>query len=297
MKTEKNILIAFVLNLVFSIFEFVGGTITGSVAIISDSIHDIGDAISIGASYFLERKSMKEPDDDYTYGYVRFSVMGSLITTTILCVGSVAVIYNAVIRLFKPVEIDYNGMIVFAIIGTVVNLIAAMVTKDGDSLNQKAVNLHMLEDVLGWIVVLVAAVLMRFTDIAIIDPVISIIVSVFILINAIKNLQKIEHIFLEKTPSNIRVQKIKEHVCKIDGVLDVHHIHVWSIDGYNNYLTMHVVAKDNGAEIKEKIRHELLEFNIVHSTLELEKPGECCEDDHCHIHHLDKTCHHHHHHH
>lgn len=297
MKTERNILIAFILNLFFSVFEFIGGTITGSVAIVSDALHDIGDAISIGASYFLERKSKKEPDDDYTYGYVRFSVMGSLITTTILCVGSIVVLYNAVIRLFNPVSIDYSGMIIFAIIGTLVNFIAAFVTKDGDSLNQKAVNLHMLEDVLGWIVVLVAAVVMRFTDFTIIDPLISIIVSVFIFINALRNLKNIESLFLEKTPANIKIQEIKEHICKIDGVLDVHHIHIWSIDGYNNYATMHIVTDEKGVCIKEKIRKELAEFNIVHVTLELENSDEHCHYEQCHVEHGGEHGHHHHHHH
>lgn len=215
---------------------------TGSVAIISDAVHDIGDATSIGISYFLERKSRKEPDDIYTYGYTRFSVMGSLITTLILLLGSVTVIYHAVIRIFHPVSIDYSGMILFAVIGAVVNLFAAIVTRDGHSLNQKAVNLHMLEDVLGWIVVLIGAIVMHFTDFAILDPIMSVGVSVFILINAIKNLKKIENLFLEKMPSKIKLQEITDDVCEIEGVLDVHHVHIWSIDGHSNYATMHIVT-------------------------------------------------------
>ena len=197
MKTEKNILIAFILNLVFSLFEFIGGAITGSVAIISDVVHDIGDAASIGISYFLEHKSKKQPDKVYTYGYARFSVIGGLITTVILLVGSGAVIYNAVIRIFNPTPIDYSGMIVFAIIGASVNFVAAFITREGDSINQRAVSLHMLEDVLGWVVVLIGAIIMRFTDLSIIDPLMSIGVSVFIFINAIKNLKQIENLFLE----------------------------------------------------------------------------------------------------
>ena len=150
MKTERNILIAFILNFAFSIFEFIGGAITGSVAIVSDAVHDIGDAMSIGASYFLEKKSKKQPDETYTYGYARYSVMGGVITTFVLIFGSVAVIYNAILRIVNPVEINYDGMIVFAVVGVVVNLAAAYFTREGDSINQKAVNLHMLEDVLGW---------------------------------------------------------------------------------------------------------------------------------------------------
>ena len=296
LKTEKNIKIAFLLNFIFSVFEFVGGSLTGSVAIISDAIHDIGDAVSIGLSYFLERKSKKQPDEIYTYGYTRFSVLGSLITTVILICGSVAVIYNAEIRIFNPVEIDYGGMIIFAVFGAGVNLLAAMFTKEGNSLNQKAVNLHMIEDVLGWIVVLIGAVIMRFTDFAIIDPIMSICVSVFIFINAMKNLIKIENLFLEKLPSNIDIHEIKEHVLKIDGVRDVHHIHIWSLDGYNNYATMHIVTDNEGHEIKEKVRKELDEHNICHATLELETTDEHCHDECCHIKHSDGCNHHHHHH-
>ena len=179
MKTERNILIAFILNLAFSIFEFVGGIITGSVAIMSDAVHDIGDAASIGVSYLLEKKGEK------------YSLIGAFITTLTLLIGSSITIYNAIRRLFAPTEIHYEGMIVFAIVGVCVNLCAAFVTREGDSLNQKAVNLHMLEDVLGWIVVLIGAIVMRFTDFTLLDPIMSIGVSAFILINAIRNLKEI----------------------------------------------------------------------------------------------------------
>ena len=200
MKTEKNILIAFVLNFAFSVFEFIGGVFTGSVAIISDAVHDIGDAASIGISYFLEIKSKKQPDKTYTYGYLRYSVIGSVITTLILLVGSVLVVINAVNRILNPQEINYNGMIIFAVIGVAVNFLAAYFTRDGDSLNQKAVNLHMLEDVLGWVVVLIGAVVMKFTELSIIDPLMSIGVALFIMINAIKNLKKRSKSSLVKMP-------------------------------------------------------------------------------------------------
>ena len=182
MKTEKNIFLAFILNFAFSIFEFFGGIFTGSVAILSDAVHDIGDAASIGVAFFLEKKSKRQPDKIYTYGYTRYSVIGSVITTLILLFGSTMVIYNAIKRIITPVEIRYDGMIIFAVVGVCVNFLAAFLTREGDSLNQKAVNLHMLEDVLGWAVVLIGAIVMRFTDFAIIDPLMSIGVALFIFI-------------------------------------------------------------------------------------------------------------------
>ena len=296
MKTQKNILIAFLLNLLFSIIEFIGGVITNSVAIISDSIHDIGDAMSIGVSYFLERKSTKKPDNNYTYGYVRYSVLGSIITTFILLSGSILVIYNAIQRLINPVEINYNGMIIFAILGVIINFLAAYFTKEGDSLNQKSVNLHMIEDVLGWLVVLIGAIIMKFTDIRTIDPILSIGVAVFILINALKTLKEIVDLFLEKTPSNVDIEKVKEHLLEIQGVMDVHHIHVRSIDGYNNYATMHVVAEGDYKQIKDMVKEELEEHGIAHSTIEFEEKGEKCDSENCEIKNTSHSHHHHHHH-
>ncbi len=296
MKTEKNILIAFILNLSFSIFEIIGGFFTGSVAIISDAVHDLGDAASIGISYFLEKKSKKQPDNTYTYGYTRYSVLGSVITTVILLVGSILVIINSIKRLFNPIPINYNGMIIFAVVGASINFVAAYFTKDGDSLNQKAVNLHMLEDVLGWIVVLIGAIVMRFTDISVIDSLMSMGVAIFILINATKNLKEVLDLFLEKTPNNISIDEIKNHICQIDGVTDAHHIHVWSMDGHNNYATMHIVADENSHNIKDKIREELKEHGIGHATLEIESKDEHCQEEHCHIEHNHSSAHHHHHH-
>ena len=297
MKTEKNILIAFILNLSFAIFEFFGGIFTGSVAIVSDAIHDVGDAASIGISYFLEKKSKKKPDEKYTYGYLRFSVIGSVITTLILLIGSVVVVINAINKIMNPTEINYKGMIVFAVFGLVINFIAAVVTHGGGSLNQKAVNLHMLEDVLGWAVVLVGAVIMNFTDIKIIDPLMSIGVSVFIFINAFKNLKEVLDLFLEKTPHGINIEEIKSHILKIDGVDDVHHIHIWSMDGNSNFATMHVVTNSDSHIIKEKVREELTEHGISHATLELEAVGEHCHENDCNAHLNVKSGHAHHHHH
>ena len=295
--TERNILIAFLLNLAFAVFEFVGGIFTGSVAIVSDAVHDIGDAVSIGFSFFFEKKSKKQPDEKYTYGYARYSVVGSVITTLILLFGSAMVIYNAVMRAISPVEINYDGMIVFAVVGVCVNLGAAFLTREEGSLNQKAVNLHMLEDVLGWIVVLVGAVVMRFTDLVIIDPLMSIGVAIFILVNAVKNLKEAVDLFLEKTPCGVDVHEIEAHLCGLEGVLDVHHVHIWSMDGQSHYATMHVVASGDPHEIKERIREELKEHGIGHATLELEAEGEHCHEEHCLVEQLGGGGHHHHHHH
>ena len=294
MKTEKNILIAFILNLTFSLFELIGGLLTGSIAILSDSLHDIGDALSIGISYFLEKKSKQPSDNKYTYGYIRYSVLGGIITTMILFVGSIFVIYESIKRIIDPIEIHYNGMIIFAIFGVIINSLASYFTREGDSINQKAVNLHMLEDVLGWVVVLIGSIIMRFTDIVYIDSILSILVALYIFINTFSNLKTIIDLFLEKTPDNINIDELKKHLLSIEGVKDIHHIHIRSIDGYNNTSTLHAVVNKYDPEIKNKIKEELEEHNIGHSTIELELESEHCHDDNCEI---KPTEHHHHHHH
>lgn len=297
MQTDKKILIAFLLNLFFSAFEFFGGAITGSVAIVSDALHDLGDAAGIGLSYFFEKKSKKKPDESYTYGYLRYSVMGSLVITVILLSGSVLVIYKASERLFNPTEIDYNGMLVFAALGTAVNFFALLFTKDGDSLNRKAVSLHMLEDTLGWVAVLVGAVIMRLTDFHFIDPLLSIGVAVFIFLSSLKNLKKALDVFLERVPEGISVDEIREHINSLIEVKDVHHIHLWSMDGYNNYITMHIVTDGDTAQVKSKIRAVLLKCGIHHSVIETEREDENCSSRCCRVEKHTSSHHHHHCHH
>ena len=297
MMTEKNILVAFLLNLFFSIFELIGGIFTNSVAIISDAVHDLGDSFSIGLSYFLEKKSKKKPDDKYTYGYMRYSVLGAIITNTILITGSVLVIYNAIERLFNPVDINYNGMIIFAVFGVVVNFLAAYFTRDGDSLNQKAVNLHMMEDVLGWVVVLIGALVIKVTEINMIDSILSIGVACYVLIHALTSFKDIVDLFLTKVPSGVNVSELSKHILEIDGVEDVHHVHVWSMDGVNNYATMHIVSnKKDISKIKKSIREELEEHGINHVTIEIDNNKDECSDKECEVKH-NKHSHHHHHHH
>lgn len=297
MKTEKSILLAFFLNLAFALLELVGGMLSGSIAIASDAVHDLGDAMSIGLSGLLERRSKRAPDEAYTYGYSRYSVLGSAITTLLLLLGSFAVIGGAIWRLFTPREIHYDGMILLAAVGVLVNLLATLLLRGGGSLNERAVGLHMLEDVLGWAVVLVGAVVMRFTGLSVIDPLMSLGVSLFILVGAVGNLRETLSVFLEKTPRGVDVGELREQLCRLDGVSGVHHIHIWSIDGQQHCATMHVVTADDPYKVKERLREELSAHGIGHVTLELEREGEECREGHCHHDPSPTPGHHHHRHH
>lgn len=278
---ERNILIAFLLNMFFAMFEFIGSIFTSSTAIMSDAIHDIGDALSIGVSYLLERKSNGKPDANYTYGYARYSVIGGAFTTLVLVVGSCIAICNAIWHIVHPIDIDYNGMIVFAVVGVVVNLVAALVTRKGDSINQKAVNLHMLEDVAGWVAVLVGAVVMRLTNLSIIDPILSLSIAIWIFIHASKAFFDAMSLLAEK--SHIPTEAVLNAAQSVDGVINIHHLHVWSLNDKNSCATMHVITNSNHAEIKKRIREKLQEIGIIHSTLELESKWECCDNKKCQL--------------
>lgn len=294
MKTTRNMLIAFLLNLGFSVFEFFGGIISGSFAIMSDALHDLGDAFSIGISLIFERKSKKAPDETYTYGYGNFSLIGALFTTIILLLGCVIIIINAISKIINPAEIEYGKMIIFAVIGVLVNTVAAFVTRGKDSANQRAVNLHMLEDVLGWICVLIGAVIMHFTDFYILDPIMSIAVSTFIIFHSMSNLKEIFSAFLGKVPEETDISEIKEHLMLIEGICDVHHVHIWEHGSGNILATMHIVSDSNPSQIKKEVRKELLEHGISHVTLEIEGTNENCNNKICAMSHKTEHphCHH-----
>lgn len=296
--SSGRILAAFLLNLCFSALELVGGVLTGSVAILSDALHDLGDAAGIGLSFLLEKKSARRPDESHTYGYARYSVLGGFITTVILLVGSVAVLYHAVMRLLNPTPVHYGGMMALAMVGVAVNLAAALFTRGGGSLNRRAVNLHMLEDVLGWAAVLVGAVVMRLTDWVFLDPLLSMGVAVFILVHALGNLREVADLFLEKTPRGISVKELTTHLSALDGVVSVHHVHVRSLDGTQHDATLHAVIDGDPAAAKAAIRAELAEHGISHATIETETPDEVCGEIECRVESNGESCggHHHHHH-
>ncbi len=297
MKSDLKILVAFLMNFLFSIAEFIGGFFTHSVAISSDALHDLGDSLSIGISYILEKISKRPANNKYTYGFIRFSVLGSLVQTAVLFSGSVIVIYSSILRIINPVKIDYTGMIVMAVFGVVINFAAMLFTHGGKSLNQKAVSLHMLEDVLGWIVVLIGAIVMKFTDISYIDPILSIGVALFSLSHAIHIFIDAMNILLMKAPDDINSDEVIEHLKEIDGVEDVHHLHIWTFDGFAHNVTVHIVTDGDLAAIKHAVRQELAEHGITHSTIEIERSDEHCDSHDCHPDTPHHDAHHHHHHH
>lgn len=283
----KNLRIAFVINLSFSIVEFVGGVMTNSVAILSDAVHDLGDAVIIGISLWMEKFSKKGRSINYTYGYRRFSTLAAFLTSVVLLVGSALIIFESVPRLFHPQEVHAGGMFGLAIAGIIFNGLAILrLRNDHNSLNQRAVMLHMMEDVLGWIAVLLGSVIIYYTQWYWIDPLMSLGIAAFILFNAGKNILSVSKIFLQSVPDAVNGEEIATRLTGIDHVTDVHDIHIWSMDGNYNVLTVHLVVdqeavNDDLKYIKEQAIQILTEQNIQHPTVQIEFPSGLCQFKKC----------------
>jgi cobalt-zinc-cadmium efflux system protein len=279
--TTRNIGVAFVLNFSFAIFELAGGIWTNSLAITSDAIHDLGDSLSLALAWYLERYAGRGGDSRFSYGYRRFSLLGALINTVILLLGSVYILSEAIPRLINPEPTNAQGMIIFAVVGIAVNGMAALRLRGTDSMNARVVSLHLLEDVFGWIAVLIVSLVLLFTDLYILDPLLSILITLFILYNVIRNLRKTLALFLQGVPDNLNLLAIQDQILSIEEVQSTHNTHVWSLDGVHHVLSSHIVLADNVSKddlicVREKIKEKLRQFDLSHSTIEIEFGDNDC---------------------
>jgi cobalt-zinc-cadmium efflux system protein len=281
-----NIKIAFFLNLGFTVVEIFGGLWINSMAIISDALHDFGDSLSLGLAWYFHRLSHKGSDQHYSYGYKRFSLLGAIINSVVLLVGAGIVLWVSIPRVFQPEPVHAPGMIGFAVLGVLVNGYAAMRLHKGESLNERVAMLHLMEDVLGWVAVLVGGILLYFFDWPVIDPLLSLLITAFILYNVVRNLRQGLQILLQGTPANISIGQVRERLEKLPEVQSVHDLHLWTLDGVSHVLTMHAVVNgslnsEEAHDVKQRIRDALQDAHIDHVTVELERPGEECSQAHC----------------
>ena len=271
--TSRRMLIVVIVNLIFSAIEFIFGFLFNSIAIITDAVHDLGDGISIGLATYFERLSTKEANDQYSFGHQRFSLLGAMITSVVLLSGSLIVLYNVVPRLLNPEPVNNEGMFWLSLFAIAANGFAAWLTSHGESNNESSMNLHMLEDVLGWIGVLIVSITLYFTDWYILDPILSIAIASFIIYKTWSIFVDTIKIFLEATPKNISRKNIEKTILSIDGVTNISHLHVWSIDGVEHAMTITISTTSDGMDeiekIKRKIRTDLSDFAVHHSTIEV----------------------------
>lgn len=275
--STKNIRTAFFLNLIFAIIELVGGIITNSVAILSDAVHDFGDSISLAIAWGLQKKSNKAKDEKYNYGYKRFSLLSSVILSGILLIGSILILVEAIGRLFSPQEVNAQGMLWLALLGIIINGLAALSVKRGKTLNERAVFLHIMEDILGWIGVLVISIVMMFYNLPILDPILSIGITIWVLYNVYKNMKSTFTILLQAFPKDIDINKLRNELENIENVISIHDLHIWTQDGLTHVMTLHIVADRNHNAIKHEVRLKAKTYNIDHVTIEIEESSYDCD--------------------
>ncbi|GAB3656385.1 cation diffusion facilitator family transporter [Echinicola sediminis] len=278
---QDNIKLAFFLNLGFTILEFFGGLYVNSIAIISDALHDLGDSLSLGLSWYLERKSKKKATHTFTFGYKRFSLLGALINSLVLIIGSIFVLREGILRIIQPEYSNATGMIIFAVIGVMVNGYAAFKLSHGKTLNEKVLSWHLIEDVLGWAAVLIAAIIMLFWETPYLDPALSLLITFYILWNVLKRLKETLMIFLQASPREIDEQEIHRKLMSLPHVDSIHHVHIWSLDGEKHVFTAHIKLKEvhdfrEVLALKKKLRKILKEYPFSHHTVEVELPDEQC---------------------
>ncbi len=283
---EGSISIAFFLNLSFTLIELAGGIFTNSIAIVSDAVHDFGDSLSLGLAWYFQRLSKKGSTKRYSYGYKRFSLLGAIINSVVLVAGSAYILSEAVPRVFAPQETDASGMFILAIIGILINGAVVLRTRKARSINEKVVSLHLLEDVLGWAVVLVGSVVMHFTGLTVLDPILSAVIAAFVLFNVFRNIRQVLPILLQGTPAGIERERVAGAITALKEVRGVHDLHIWSLDEDYHVLTVHIALTEalparQSAELKDTIRALLKEEGVQHSTIEVEAPDEACRFADC----------------
>lgn len=281
-QSSKNILVAFALNATFSIIELIGGYLTNSVAIYSDALHDFGDSLALLFSYFAEKMSHRQADKKFTFGYRRFSILSAFINGLILLIGSIFVIYEAIQRVFSPEVVKPEGMFWLAILGIAVNAFAAYKMSKNEGLNPKMVMYHLLEDLLGWVAVLIVSVILLFKPWYILDSILSILISLIILRGVYKNLIKVGLIFLQHFPDEIEINKIETKIKNLELVQDIHALKGWSLDSETFYLRFHIkVPEDTVIKVLDKLKIEikiiLESHKVTSSTIEFES-NDCGVD-------------------
>jgi len=281
---SKRIGWAFFLNVVFTIIEFIGGWLTNSTAIMADAVHDLGDSLSIGTSWGLNKLSDKDANRTFSYGYKRFSLLGALINGVVLTIGSVWILFEAIPRLAEPEMPQVEGMLLLSIFGMAVNGFAAYKLSEGNSLNERVLNWHLLEDVLGWVAVFIVSIVLMFKPWAILDPILSIGFTLFILFNVIRNLKQTLMLFLQATPDKAQLERIRDDLLSNEHVSDLHHFHIWSLDGERNVMTVHLVlvgdvSTEHIQTLKNDVQNSLKKYNFEHTTVEFEFADEQCRDE------------------
>ena len=272
MSSKTSIWLAFFLNLSYAIVEFIAGGIFGSSAVLADSVHDLGDAIAIGISALLETISNREEDRQYTLGYKRFSLLGAMLTAVILMIGSVLVILENITKIAHPQPVNENGILWLGIIAVTINVLASLVVRKGKTKNESILSLHFLEDTLGWLAVILMAIILRFTDWYILDPLLSLLISIFILTKAVPRFWSALKIFLDAVPEGVETSDLEKDIEALANVKSVNQLNLWTMDGLEKNAIVHVCLEEieHIEYCKESIRNLLKDYGFQNVTVEVD---------------------------
>jgi cobalt-zinc-cadmium efflux system protein len=276
-----NIALSFVINTSFALIELVGGIYTNSQAVISDALHDFGDSISLGLGFWLEKKSVKGKTDKYNYGQRRFSLLAGLVSGGVLIAGSIYIVITSIAKIQNPEKVNFQGVIILAIFGVLMNGAVYLKSRSGKSINEKFISFHFLEDALGWIAVLISAVINLFYNLPILDSILSIAIALFTLYRVYQTITKTFHILLQGVPNNLDMKQVRALFVDNVDFVSFHDLNVWSMDGEQHIMSIHIVVKDDIGqqkiqELKHHIKHQLEDLGIIHATLEIENENELC---------------------
>ena len=278
---EKNVGFAAALNILFTVIEFIGGLLTNSLALMADALHDFADSFALIIAWFAEKKAKKPATSKMTFGYRRLSLLSAVFATIVLIAGSLLILSQAIPRLINPEPVNAEGMLLIAIIGIIINGLGFVRLKKGMSQSEKILSWHLLEDILGWVALLIGAIIINFWNEPVIDPIMTIGFTIFVLWGVLRNAKETFNLLLEGVPAYIDIDEVKNSIVSIEGVKRVHDVHIWSLEGETDFLTAHIVVENKYLQepdtIKQSIKSKLKEFHIVHSTLELEGEGVCSE--------------------
>lgn len=270
---RRNVFIAFLLNLVFSIIELIFGFLFKSSAILADAVHDFGDALAIGLSFVTERMSDKRADQNFSLGYKRFSLLGAMITSSILISGSVFLIVENFPKLFHPEVVNKEGMLILGVIAIMINVLASLVVHKGKTANEAILSLHFLEDILGWLAVIVVSIVLRFTDWYFLDPLLSLVISAFILSKAVPKFWDNGKLFLNATPKELDFISLEAELLDLEGVENLNQLNVWTSDGLNHQAVVHICKTSHLTDqaVKEQIYTCLSSHHIQLLALEIDQ--------------------------
>ena len=299
MSSKTSIWLAFFLNLSFSVVEFIFGGIFNSSAVLADAVHDLGDALAIGLSACLETISNRQEDKRYTLGYKRFSLLGAMLTALILLTGSVMMLLENIPRLLSPQPVNYQGMLWLGILAILINLLASLIVRKGQTKNEAILTLHFLEDILGWLAVILVAGILYVTDWYFLDPLLSLLISSFILWKAIPRFWSTLKIFLDAVPEGVETAELEKELAALANVKSVNQLSIWSMDGLEKNAIVHLCIEnwEQMMETKEAVRQLLGERGVQNITIEVDASKSNHAKHKRNVHDLEHLTGHHHHHH